>query len=67
MIICGKKINELESFSNLGSIIDKSGGLAGDVALVRDAMLLPHLTLNPVYFSIFNSNVKSTLLYGCET
>ena len=73
----GNRIEEVESFIYLGSIIDKQGGTEADVksrigkartafALLRNLWKSRQLkTATKIRF--FNSNVKSVLLYGSET
>ena len=67
----------VESFCYLGSIIDKEGGSAADVKRRIIKAQAAFNTLNSLWntkdisfrikLRIFNSNVKSILLYGCET
>ena len=71
------RVEEVEAFTYLGSIADGTGGAQQDIgtriAKARTAFKL----LNKVWRSaeistntkvrIFNSNVKSVLLYGAET
>lgn len=75
--INGTKIETVNEFCYLGSIIAESGGADADVeSRIRKAKGAFAL-LNSVWKSsvlsrnlklrIFNSNVKSVLLYGCET
>nr|KAG5704568.1 hypothetical protein BaRGS_031832 [Batillaria attramentaria] len=73
----GEPIREVESFVYLGSVVDGQGGTDRDVTArigkARAAMVM----LKKIWASkvvsirtklrIFNSNVKSVLLYGCET
>nr|KAG5686693.1 hypothetical protein BaRGS_013592 [Batillaria attramentaria] len=73
----GEPIRQVESFVYLGSVVDGQGGTDRDVTArigkARAAMVM----LKNVWASkavsirtklrIFNSNVKSVLLYGCET
>ena len=73
----GEPIKEVESFTYLGSIIDKEGGTDRDVAARIGKARGAFVMLKNVWASkgintrtklrIFNSNVKSVLLYGCET
>ena len=70
-------IKEVESFVYLGSVIDKNGGTDKDVAVRIGNARAAFNMLKKVWASkeirrrtklrIFNSNVKSVLLYGCET
>ena len=73
----GEPIKEVESFVYLGSVIDKQGGTDKDVTarigkartafvLLRKILASGEITLR-TKLRIFNSNVKSILLYGCET
>ena len=72
-----EEVEDVSTFTYLGSLVSKTGGAEEDVeARVRKAQLA-FITLNPVWRSpvirsktklkIFNSNVKSVLLYGSET
>ena len=73
----GKPIKEVEIFVYLGSVVDKQGGTDRDVAArigkARGAfVMLKHIWASKAIrtrtkLRIFNSNVKSVLLYGCET
>ena len=73
----GEAIEEVDKYVYLGSIISKDGGAESDVQnRVRLANLafgsLRHIWSSKrlsrrLKLKIFNSNVKSVLLYGCET
>ena len=76
IILQGSKLEEVQAFSHLGSIIDKNGGTASDVrARIGKARTL-YLQLKNIWNSkvlststkirLFKSNVKSMLLYGAE-
>ena len=59
----GEQLEEVDSFTYLGSVIDKEGGTDVDVrARIGKARAAFNMLGN-----IFNSNVKSVLLYGSET
>ena len=73
----GQQLEEVEGFTYLGSGVDKDGGTERDVAariskaraaygmlgnIWRDGRISLHTKLR-----LFNSNVKSVLLYGAET
>ena len=70
-------IKEVDSFVYLGSVIDKTGGTDQDVTARIGKARAAFITLRNIWTSrhisrrtklrIFNSNVKSILLYGCET
>ena len=73
----GNEINQKETFTYLGSIIDKDGGTDADVTTriskAREAFIQLKNTWSSKVLSshtkirLFNSNVKSVLLYGAET
>ena len=73
----GEPIKEVESFVYLGSVVDKQGGTDRDVAARIGKARGAFVMLKNIWASkairtrtklcIFNSNVKSVLLYGCET
>ena len=77
IIINGKEIENVDKFTYLGSIISTTGGTDEDVYARKTKALQAFSILKPVWKSrtlrtstkirIFNSNVKSVLLYGCET
>ena len=70
-------MEDVESFTYLGSIINKQGGVEEDVKTriqkARQAFIgLRHVWSSKVFtektkIRLFNSNVKSVLLYGSET
>lgn len=72
-----KPLDDVESFCYLGSIIDKSGGSSADILNRIIKATQAFGALDRIWRSsnisvrtkikLFNSNVKSTLLYGCET
>jgi len=73
----GNEIDEVETFTCLGSIIDKHGGTDADVkarigkargAFIQFKNIWSSKVLSlHTKISLFNSNVKSVLLYGAET
>ena len=73
----GEPIREVESFVYLGSVVDHQGGTDRDVTARIGKARAAFVTLKNIWASggismrtklrIFNSNVKSVLLYGCET
>ena len=75
--VAGKPIKEVESFVYLGSVVDKQEGTDRDVAARIGKPRGAFVMLKNIWASkairtrtklrIFNSNVKSVLLYGCET
>ena len=75
--VVGEHVKEVESFVYLGSVVDKKGGTDQDVKArvgkARGAFVLLKKIWGSTEIStgtklrIFNSNVKSVLLYGCET
>ena len=70
-------IEEINSFVYLGSVVDKLGGTDEDVKTRIKKARVAFIQLNNIWKSreigqqtkirIFNSNVKSVLLYGAET
>lgn len=75
--IDGERIEEVDNFCYLGSIISKSGGADADVVnrtqKARQAFCMlnrlwsaPNISRN-LKIKIFKTNVLSVLLYGCET
>ena len=75
--IAGTSLDEVDSFTYLGSIIDKVGGTEADVKARTAKARGAFNQLSKVWkagnislktkIRLFNSNVKSVLLYGCET
>ena len=73
----GNEIDEVETFTYLGSIIDKHGGTDADVKARIGKARGAFIQLKNIWSSkvlslhtkirLFNSNVKSVLLYGAET
>ena len=73
----GEPLEEVEQFTYLGSIVSKSGGTDEDIQARINKARHAFAMLRPVWKStslskrnklrIFNSNVKSVLLYGSET
>ena len=73
----GDIIRETETFVYLGSVFDKQGGTDRDVKARIGKARAAFAMLKNIWASreikirtkirIFNSNVKSVLLYGCET
>lgn len=76
-VLRGGAIEEVVEFCYLGSVVSSSGGAESDVAnRIKKARQAYSVLGNIWAFSlysidtklrIFNSNVKSVLLYGCET
>ena len=73
----GETIEEVDQFPHLGSIVSKDGGTDQDIkARIRKATAALRI-LHPIWRSrviscktklrIFNTSVKSVLLYACET
>ncbi|VDP17203.1 unnamed protein product [Schistosoma margrebowiei] len=73
----GETLEEVESFTYLGSIIDEQGGSDADVKKRIGKARTAFLQLKNIWNSkqlstnikvrIFNTNVKAVLLYGDET
>ena len=73
----GKPLREVDSFVYLGSVIDSQGGTDRDITARIGKARAAFVMLKNIWASksishwtklrIFNSNVKSVLLYGCET
>ena len=77
VVLEGSPLEEVESFTYLGSIVDKQGGTDADVRirihkartafiLLKDIWTARDLSTN-TKIRLFNTNVKSVLLYGAET
>ncbi|VDO50664.1 unnamed protein product [Schistosoma margrebowiei] len=75
--LCSETMEDIESFTYLGSIIDEQGGSDADVKTKISKPRAAFLQLKNIWNSkqlstnikvrIFNRNVKSVLLYGAET
>nr|KAG5689204.1 hypothetical protein BaRGS_014860 [Batillaria attramentaria] len=73
----GNPLEEVEAFTYLGSIIDRQGGTDADVRARIGKARAAFLQLRNIWNSktisahtkirLFNSNVRSVLLYGAET
>jgi hypothetical protein len=73
----GGPLEEVQSFTYLGSIIDQQGGTEADVKARIGKARAAFIQLKNIWTSrelslttkirLFNSNVKSVLLYGAET
>ncbi|CAH8665722.1 unnamed protein product, partial [Schistosoma curassoni] len=73
----GETLEDVESFTYLGSIIDEQGGSDADVKARIGKARVAFLQLKNIWNSkqlstnikvrIFNTNVKAVLLYGAET
>jgi hypothetical protein len=74
IILDGQPLEEVDSFVYLGSVVDKQGGTDSDVAARVGKARAAFIMLKNIWASkdigeatklkIFNSNVKSVLLYG---
>ena len=77
IILNRNQLEEVQSFTYLGSIIDQQGGTDADVKARIGKARAAFIQLNNIWKSrelsrntkirLFNSNVKSVLLYGAET
>ncbi|CAH8463514.1 unnamed protein product, partial [Heterobilharzia americana] len=75
--INGRNLKEVTSFTYLGSTVSTTGGTDEDVKVRIGKARQAFISLKPVWRSsalsmrnkirIFNTNVKSVLLYGSET
>ncbi|KAK7090431.1 hypothetical protein V1264_010229 [Littorina saxatilis] len=75
--LSGSPLEEVQSFTYLGSIIDQQGGTDADVKARIGKARAAFIQLKNIWNSrqlslttkirLFNSNVKSVLLYGAET
>lgn len=75
--INGEAVERVDRFTYLGCVVDPTGGADGDVEARINKARAAYGQLKPVWMStvitrrtkikMFNSNVKSVLLYGCET
>ena len=73
----GKPLEEVQSFTYLGSVIDQQGGTVADVKARIGKARAAFIQLKKIWASrelslttkvrLFNTNVKSVLLYGAET
>ena len=73
----GNNLEDVDSFCYLGSILDKRGGTEADIKARISKAQISFKSLNNIWkakeisvktkLRIFNSNVKSVLMYGCET
>ena len=73
----GEPLEEVDKFTYLGSIVSNTGGTDEDIQARINKARHAFVTLRPIWKSstlskrhklrIFNSNVKSVLLYGSET
>ena len=73
----GEGLEEVESFRYLDSIVDKRGGTEAHVKTrISKARAAFHILINvwksrvigkTTKISLFNTNIKSVLLYGAET
>ncbi|VDO57782.1 unnamed protein product [Schistosoma margrebowiei] len=73
----GESLEDVESFTYLGSIIDEQGGSDADVKARIGKARVAFLQLKNIWNSkqlstnirvrIFNTNIKAVLLYGAET
>ncbi|VDO82625.1 unnamed protein product [Schistosoma mattheei] len=73
----GETLEDVESFTYLGSIIDEQGGSDADVKAEIGKAMVTFLQLKNIWNSkqisanikvrIFNTNVKAVLLYAAET
>ena len=77
LTVDGQAIEEVDRFTYLGCIVSKTGGTNEDVKARTNKARQAFAALRPVWRSknlrcctklrLFNSNVKSVLLYGAET
>ena len=73
----GEDIEDVEQFTNLGSVVSRDGGTDRDIKSRIWKATAAFKTLRPTWTSqvisiktklrIFNTNVKSVCLYACET
>ena len=73
----GEALEEVDEFTYLGSVVNKQGGTDADVKVRIGKARVAYLQLKNIWSAkylttqtkirIFNSNVKSVLLYGAET
>ena len=72
-----KQLEEVSTFPYLGSVVDELGGRGADIKARMSKARNAFVSLGKVWKDrsittktkcrLFNSNVKSMLLYGCET
>ena len=77
VIVNDKPLEEVENFTYLGSIMNDRGGTTADIKARTGKARVAFNSLKKVWkdrtisnktkVRLFNSNVKSVLLYGCET
>ena len=77
IVLNGKSIEDVNNFTYLGSIVSKNGGANEDIIARLGKARHAFITLRPIWRSrntsrktkliIFETNVKSVLLYGLET
>ena len=73
----GRPLESVNKFTYLGSVVDTTGGSASDIKARMGKARAAFISLNKVWkdhtrslktkLRLFNSNVKSVLLYGCES
>ena len=73
----GEDTEDVEQFTYLGSVVSRDGGTDRDIKSRIGKAIAAFMTLRPIWTSqvisvktklqIFNTNLKSVLLYGCET
>jgi len=77
VLIAGERIEEVDGFTYLGSIVSKKGGTDEDIQVRIGKARQAFTKLKPIWRStalttrtklrVFGSNVKAVLLYGSET
>ena len=77
IMLSGQAVEDVNEFTYLGSIVSPTGGTEEDIKARRKKAQQAFTMLRPVWscrslrtktkLRIFNSNVKSVLLYGSET
>ena len=77
IVVNQEKLEEVDSFVYLGSVIDRKGGTEADIKSRIGKARTAFIALNKIWkdrkislrtkLRLFNSNVKSVLLYGSET
>ena len=77
IVLNGQALGQVENYTYLGSIVSKTGGTEQDVRARIAKARHAFVTLRPVWrndnlhlgtkLRLFNTNVKSVLLYGAET